>query len=381
MKTLQTDIIRALNQGFHLEKEKNEAMKPKKILFLGETFRADAQTWMNGLQEYGNFEFITWELRQYGSRVKRMLRHLEFLWAPISIRLMVATEKPDMIIAERTTSYGFLAALSGVKPIAIAQQGITDIYPLDSPFLPLKEFIQHYAFKKATLIHAWGPAMASTMAEKKTDMSKVMVLPKGINLDFFKLDDNDARYSTKIRGIVTRSLLPDYKHATIIKACSILKKKGYQVEILIAGKGRLKPELMALAKALDVEQEVRFLGSINNLALPKYLNACNFYISMPVTEGVSASLFEAMACGLYPLVTDLPGNQSWITQGQNGHLIAVEDAEMLANRIEEVWQKPDYLRSVVRQNRSFVEANANYSVNMRKIASKYHNLIDGSAKA
>jgi hypothetical protein len=62
-------------------------------------------------------------------------------------------------------------------------------------------------------------------------------------------------------------------------------------------------------------------------------------------------------------------------------LIAVEDAEMLANRIEEVWQKPDYLRSVVRQNRSFVEANANYSVNMLRIATKYHNLIDGSAKS
>jgi hypothetical protein len=28
-----------------------------------------------------------------------------------------------MVIAERTTSYGFLATLSSVKPIAIAQQG------------------------------------------------------------------------------------------------------------------------------------------------------------------------------------------------------------------------------------------------------------------
>jgi hypothetical protein len=34
-----------------------------------------------------------------------------------------------MVIAERTTSYGFLAALSGVKPVAIAQQGKTDLWP------------------------------------------------------------------------------------------------------------------------------------------------------------------------------------------------------------------------------------------------------------
>jgi hypothetical protein len=37
-----------------------------------------------------------------------------------------------MIIAERTTSYGFLAALSGIKPSAIAQQGKTDLWPSHS---------------------------------------------------------------------------------------------------------------------------------------------------------------------------------------------------------------------------------------------------------
>jgi hypothetical protein len=43
-----------------------------------------------------------------------------------------------MVIAERTTSYGFLAALSGVKPVAIAQQGITDLWP-ENRFITLKK--------------------------------------------------------------------------------------------------------------------------------------------------------------------------------------------------------------------------------------------------
>jgi hypothetical protein len=38
-----------------------------------------------------------------------------------------------MVIAERTTSYGFLAALSGVKPVAIAQQA-KPIYGLKNRF-------------------------------------------------------------------------------------------------------------------------------------------------------------------------------------------------------------------------------------------------------
>jgi hypothetical protein len=64
----------------------------------------------------------------------------------------IKKQRPDMVIAERTTSYGFLAALSGVKPVAIAQQGITDLWPEKSISLPLKKC--YYAFKKRFLI-AW----------------------------------------------------------------------------------------------------------------------------------------------------------------------------------------------------------------------------------
>ena len=44
-----------------------------------------------------------------------------------------------MVIAERTTSYGFLAALSGVKPVAIAQQGRTDLWPRNIAFVTVKK--------------------------------------------------------------------------------------------------------------------------------------------------------------------------------------------------------------------------------------------------
>jgi hypothetical protein len=57
----------------------------------------------------------------------RILRIFEFKLA--ILKTGIKLQRPDMVIAERTTSYGFLAALSGVKPVAIAQQGITDLWP------------------------------------------------------------------------------------------------------------------------------------------------------------------------------------------------------------------------------------------------------------
>ncbi|WP_427875138.1 glycosyltransferase [Flavobacterium sp. MMS24-S5] len=343
----------------------------RKILFLGESYRADAITWMKGLKEFGDFEIITWELQT--SNNHRFKRILEYFFSPLSIRKTIQKEKPDMVIAERTTSYGFLAAISGSKTIAIAQQGRTDLWPEESKLYPFKRFIQKYAFKKAHLIHAWGPVMAIHMKASGVDMNKVLVLPKGIDLSLFTPSTNN---SNKIEAIVTRSLQPEYRHDSILKAFGILSQKGIDFSLTIVGDGTRLQYLKDLARELQIENKVIFTGRIPNTELPKLLQQSNVYISMPTTEGVSASLFEAMACNCYPIVSDIPGNQSWITHRENGQLITIDDTEMLANELILSFENPELRNEAITRNRKFVEENANYYINMKVISQKYHELIN-----
>lgn len=346
----------------------------RKILFLGESYRADAITWMKGLKEFGDFEIITWELQSpSNSKLNRFKRILEYFFAPVSIRKIIRNEKPDMVIAERTTSYGFLAALSGSKTIAVAQQGRTDLWPEDSVLYPFKKFIQKYAFKKAHLIHAWGPVMTISMKVIGVDMNKVLVLPKGIDLSLFT---PSANHSNKIEAIVTRSLQPEYRHDSILKAFGILHQKGIDFSLTIVGDGTRLQFLKDLAKELQIENKVIFTGRIPNTELPKLLQQSNIYISMPITEGVSASLFEAMACNCYPVVSDIPGNQSWITHRENGQLIEIDNIEMLADELIWSFENPESRNEAIIRNRKFVEENANYNINMKVIADKYHELLD-----
>ncbi len=350
-------------------------MKKKKILFLGESYRADAITWMNGLKEFGDFDIVTWELKTPSNCLhNRILRIFEFELAIFKIRKIIKLHQPDMVIAERTTSYGFLAALSGVKPVAIAQQGRTDLWPEKSISLPLKKLLQHYAFKKADLIHAWGPIMTISMRKAKVNMSKVLVLPKGIDLTTFR-NQNTAN-PEKICAIVTRSLLPEYRHVTILKAFAILNQKGIDFVLKIIGDGKKLNDLKALAINLKIENKVQFTGRVPNTELPKLLQQSNFYLSMPITEGVSASLFEAMATNCYPIVTDIPGNKSWITHRENGQLVTIDDFEMLAEELIWAFENETYRNHAVENNRLFLEKNVDYTINMKIIANKYHELIN-----
>ena len=348
-------------------------MSKKRILFLGETYRADAITWMNGLKEFGDFEIVTWELQTSSNGINRIKRLFELAKAILTIKSIVKKFNPDMVIAERTTSYGFLAAISGLKPIAIAQQGITDLWPQNSPLYIFKKRLQNYSFEKADLIHAWGNTMAEHMRESNVNMDKVMILPKGINLDFFHF--NDASDNSLINAVVTRALEPEYRHDLILKAFSIIKKRNISFKLTIIGDGTELKKLKSLAKELKIKDEVDFTGRINNNDIPKFLQRANFYISTPTTEGVSSSLFEAMACGCLPIVSDLPGNRSWIQQKVNGILVTIENEFNLAEEIEWAFHNNDFAKKAIFQNRKFVEENANYKINMKKIALTYHDLI------
>jgi glycosyltransferase involved in cell wall biosynthesis len=347
----------------------------RKLLFIGETFRADAITWMNGLKEFGDFEIITWELKQSDKGfLGRLKRIFEYCFCILEIKNIIKTQKPDMILAERATSYGFLAAISGIKPIIIAQQGISDLWPENSILYPIKKVIQDYAYKKATLIHAWGTVMIPSMLASKVTLDKILVLPKGIDLT--KFENKNSSSETKIQAIVTRSLYPEYCHDIILKAFAILNKKNIDFELTIVGDGNQFQKLMKLSRDLEINSKVIFTGRILNTELPKLLQKSNLYLSMPNTEGVSASLFEAMACNCYPIVSKIEGNKCWVSHRRNGQLVAINDFEVLSTEIIWAFENVDYRKKVISENRKFVKENANYAINMKIIAEKYHELIN-----
>ena len=347
----------------------------KKILFLGETYRADAITWMNGLKEFGNFEIFTWELSQGGTGLKKVKRAIETFTRLQELKKEIIRIKPDLIIAERVTSYGFIAALfHKYAPVIIAQQGITDIFPPEGIAVPAKKRMQQYAFKYAKLIHAWGNIMTTSMLQRGADKNKILVLAKGIDLRkyFYQPLIKDK----KIRAIVTRSLGVDYRHETILAAFEKIKKQQIPFELIIIGDGPLKDKLIQSAIDKNIKEEVIFAGRIANTDLPQYLADSDLYISMPCSEGVSASLFEAMSTGCYPIVADLPGNRAWITNNKNGILIPVDDVQQLADSIKWYAENRENLKPVLDVNRRTIEEKASYENNMKIICQQYHEIIN-----
>lgn len=102
---------------------------------------------------------------------------------------------------------------------------------------------------------------------------------------------------------------------------------------MLAGDGPDRAAIESLIRELGIETVVTLNGRTPPDGIVSLLRSASVYVSTSITEGASLSLLEAMACGAFPVVTDLPGNREWINDPDNGFLTPVNDVDRLADRI------------------------------------------------
>lgn len=349
----------------------------KKVLFLGESQHPIAQPWISGLKEYGNFEIIPWQLPSKKGMLGRVQRVAAWVTAQRTLRKKIKQERYDLVIAYRLSSYGYLArAAVGLAPVIVAQQGISDIFPLNSIVTPFKRFLVKKAIQNANLINLWGVAMVSDMIKKYADPQKVFIMAKGVDLGNFYPAPELQVPAQRVEAIVTRSIREFYRHIDIIKAVQIVRDQNIPIHVNMMGDGPLLEELKAETSRLSLDNNITWHGRIPNSLLPEYLRKCNYYLSVPSTEGVSSSLMEAMACNLYPIVSDVAGNKAQITDKANGRLIEVGNHEALATAIIETFRSPSERATAIKQNQLYIEAHGDYHKNMPQMMRKYHSIIE-----
>lgn len=339
-----------------------------RILFLGETYRADAQTWIKGIEQASGVKIYTKEIPWTDGRVSRLFAAIRFFWD-----LSVSKDKFDITLAERATSYGFFSLLVKSKVRVVAQQGITDAFPEEGLTGIYKRILQSAIYNRADLIHAWGHVMTPAMLNCGAPPARILVKPKGLDLDKYRFFESSAE--RQFTAIVTRSLYSIYRHREVLEAILMLKSEGIRLECIMVGMGEEEENLKNLTKEFGIENQVSWVGRIDNEKLPDYLAKAQIYIAVPETEGVSASLFEAMACGCFPIVTDLPANRAFIDQGKNGLLIPVGKPNDLSEAIKEYLNNTEKYSSGIKYNRKYIEQNCDLKTNMSSFYQTYLSLL------
>ncbi len=172
-----------------------------------------------------------------------------------------------------------------------------------------------------------------------------------------------------------RSWEPRYGVDVLARAFVSVAKTNPGVRLLLLGGGSQSNRIRQILLGGGVMDLVHMPGQVSQTDLPRWYHKADIYISPSHVDGSSVSLLEALGCGLPCLVSDIPSNKEWVTDGENGWLFPDGDADKLAARITRAIEGRDGLPAFGRAARAVAEARADWKVNSQKLVYAYEQAL------
>lgn len=123
----------------------------------------------------------------------------------------------------------------------------------------------------------------------------------------------------------------------LIEMISLLRKRGYDVALQIAGRGKLLKKLMSCAEKLGVADYVEFLGFQANPH--PWVKSADIFVLSSDTEGLSTVVCEALCLGKAVVATDVPGVSELLVDDTG--LLAETSSASLADKVAYLLDHPD----------------------------------------
>jgi len=203
------------------------------------------------------------------------------------------------------------------------------------------------------------------------------VLPTGLREESFAIDDDEA---LKLR----RELLGEKKYLFctiarlakeknldfLFRVLSMRKKeKGSDFRLAIVGDGPYKAQLLKLAKELDIQEDIVFVGKVPNEQVKNYCKAADLFLFASLSETQGIVLLEAMAVGTPVLAVKASGVCDVVVNGKNGYMTYMSEIEYYHKLDSLLMQDRTYME------RGAVETARRYEAQkIAKMAAVYYNM-------
>lgn len=296
-----------------------------KVVILADDYCSHALNWARQLVQNGvETHFVSFNQIKTGAGVhcyyvKPVLpnSYLKFLLTTKKLRKLLKKIQPDVLHCFYLTNYAFAGVLTGFKPIMVTVQG-SDLF-LEITKSPLFKWTNKIVLRKASLINSVANHMTEKILQYGVSKKKVVMFPEGVDTKIFRADVSKKNHLS-IRIVSTRNFNPVYNLEFLINSIPEVIRELPNARFILIGEGSDKERLAQKAKVLGVYNSIDFLGTLSRNNIPHHLYSSDIYISTSLSDGTSASLLEAMSCGAFPIVSDIPANREWIEDGKTGML-------------------------------------------------------------
>jgi L-malate glycosyltransferase len=297
---------------------------------------------------------------------------------------LVAEIGPDLIHSGPIQSCGYLTALSGFHPWLLTSWGSDLLFqPQQGPGWKLAT---QAALSSADAFFCDCDAVR-TGAKQMAYIpdSRIVQFPWGIRKGLYgpvgplpTQAEYEREPGTHVL-ICTRSWEPLYGIDTLLEGFRQACREDRSLRLLLLGNGSEAARVREFIDVHGLSRMVRTLGPFVKEDMPKWFRAADTYVSCAQSDGTSVSLLEAMATGLPLVVTDIPSNREWVSDGHNGWLAAARSSEEFADRmLRAAHLGPEDRNLFAMRSQRMVEERADWDRNFPRLLEMYERITGTS---
>jgi len=260
---------------------------------------------------------------------------------------IVRAWRPDVVHSHMVHANLMARALRLLAPVPALVSTIHNIYE-GGPLLMSAYRLTNGLVDHMTIISE--AAAERFVRDRIVPRELLTVVPNGVNADAFRNVPAGARESLRqslgLNGefvwlaVGRFEIAKDYPN--MLRGFAKIREQHPQAVLLLVGRGSLQEETEALARALGLGHEVRFLGVRRDV--PELMSAADGYVMSSAWEGMPMVLLEAAAGGLPIVATAVGGNREVVLDEETGFLAPPRDAEALGSAMLRVMGLSDVER-------------------------------------
>ncbi len=294
-----------------------------------------------------------WRYVKYAPRLREICRSID----------------PDVLLSLWGGGFAAISYLSGIRPYAVYVCG-GDILRVSG----LQKALSRYILQRASVVFANGNYF-STKTLEFAPSARVVPAYLGVDTGRFTPGDQTNR---PITVVCTRGFAKVYNNGYLIEALAAMDQSLPDFRVVFTSAGESLNETRALAERLlspSMLRRVQFLGGITDQQLIANLQNAHIYTSVSRYDGTSISLLEALSCGLFPVLSDIPANREWIDlRIANGVLVPLDQPAAYAKALEKAIVEAPH-RQIAAVNRQLVLDRADGRKTMAAVASTLEKAI------
>lgn len=207
--------------------------------------------------------------------------------------------------------------------------------------------------------------------------SKIQVCYNGLDTATFYPRERRRAEGIVIGGVY--ALRPEKNLETLLEAFALVRTRRPAVRLLIIGSGAMETSLRERASTLGIGGNVRFEPASADVAAR--LNEIDIFVLPSVSEALSNSLMEAMACGCAVTASRVGGNPELVREGETGLLFEPRDAAGLAHNLELLVDQEDLRHRLASAGAEFIRGNFSVEASARRLAEIYTSLLAKTGSA